>query len=134
MNLTKITLSSFAILTIISPLYALALPLVPCGGDGNPCTVACFYVMIDRIINFLLRDIAFPLAATALMAAGIMMVLGGSEKSISLGKDILKYAIIGLLLSFGAWVIVSGILGNLLQEGGTYWPWNKFPSGACGGV
>ena len=107
---------------------AYTLPLVPCGGStGKACTVACFYVMVDRIISFLLYAMAIPLSATALMVAGIMLVAGGSEKAITLGKEILKYTLIGLFIAFGAWLIVDMILGNLLQS--NYKSWQKFPAG-----
>ncbi|OHA15709.1 MAG: hypothetical protein A3A10_01935 [Candidatus Tagabacteria bacterium RIFCSPLOWO2_01_FULL_42_9] len=124
--------SGFLIAVVFAgfPLFVFALPLVPCGGSGqNPCTVSCFFVMVDRIINFILFAIAAPLSATALMAAGIMLVWGGSEKAIARGKDILKYTLIGLFLVFGAWLIIDLILGNLLNQG-YYGPWNRFPA-AC---
>lgn len=118
-----------AILTI--PLIASALPLVPCGGADQPdCSIDCFYIMIDNIINFLLYDIAAPLAATALMVAGIYLVAGGSEKAITTGKAIFKFTLIGLFIAFGAWLIVDLILGNLLDPTEIYYPWNEFP-GTC---
>jgi len=88
--------------------------------------------MIDKIISFLLVYMAVPLAATALMAAGIMFLLAGSEKAISRGREIFKYTLIGLFIAFGAWLIIDLILGNLLS--GTYLPWNRFPDGACQGI
>lgn len=120
------------VLLIIFPLVVFAvkwLPLVPCGGTDQPaCSVSCFYVMVDNIMNFLLFIIAIPLSATAFMAAGILMVLGGSEKHITLGKDILKFTLIGLLIAFSAWLIIDLILGNLLSQK-AYKSWNKFPEG-----
>ena len=114
------------------PLIAFAKGLVPCGGEGEPaCTVSCFFVLLDNIMNFLLFKISLPLAATAFMVAGIMLVLGGSEKVIARGKSILKFTVIGLLLAFGAWLIIDMVLGNLLKKGSIYWPWNKFPSSLC---
>lgn len=110
----------------ITPLVVLALPLVPCGGADKPCTVACFYVMIDRIIDFILWDIATPLAATALMVSGIMLVLGGSEKAIATGKEILKFTLYGLFFAFAAWLIIDMILRGLLNTD-FYKVWNKFP-------
>ncbi len=114
-----------AILTI--PLVAFALGLMPCKDN---CSVACFYIMIDNIISFLLYDIAMPLSATALMVAGIYLVAGGSEKAITTGKAILKFTLIGLFIAFGAWLIVDLILGNLLDPTEIYYPWNEFP-GTC---
>ncbi len=118
----------FIIAVMTAPLVALALPLVPCGGEGqSPCTVACFYVMIGRIIDFILWDIATPLAATALMVSGIMLVLGGSEKAIATGKEILKFTLYGLFFAFAAWLIIEMVLRGLLNES-FFKVWNKFPS------
>jgi len=118
-----ILLISFAL-----PFFAFAQGLVPCGGPNKPCSVACFYVLIDNIINFLLL-LAIPLAATAMMAAGIMFLLGGSEKTISRGREIFRYTLIGLFIAFAAWLIIDLIMGNLLEKNGTYWPWSRFPTG-----
>lgn len=106
---------------------------MPCGGQGQPsCTVGCFFVMIDNIFRFVLFSIATPLAATAFMAAGILLVLGGSESAITRGKSIFTYTFIGIVLVFGAWLIIDLILGNLLSPG--YLPWNEFPSSECQGA
>ncbi len=114
----------------VFPFITFAAGLVPCGGQGqSPCSVSCFYVLLDNIMNFLLYYISLPLAATAFMIAGIMLVLGGSEKAIKRGKSILTSTVIGLLIAFGAWLIIDMILGNLLSSG--YKPWNKFPSSQC---
>ncbi len=104
-------------------------PLVPCGGTGQPdCTLGCFYVIADRIINFLLFVVAIPLSATALMVAGILLLLGGSEKYVTQGKAILKFTLIGLFLAFASWLIVDLILGNLLSPS-YYKVWDSFPNG-----
>lgn len=124
-----IQITSFLIISFIAvaPLVALALPLVPCGGqDQKSCTVACFYVMVGRIINFILLDIAVPLAATALMVSGIMLVLGGSEKANTTGKEILKFTLYGLFFAFAAWLIIEMVLRGLLNES-FFKVWNKFP-------
>jgi len=120
-----------SVIAVMAPLIAFAAvgvtyPLVPCTDN---CSVACFYVMIDRIISFLLYAIAMPLSATALMVSGIYLVAGGSEKAITTGKAIFKFTLIGLFIAFGAWLIVDLILGNLLQD--NYKVWNEFPSGGC---
>jgi len=115
----------------VFPLIVFAAGLVPCGTSENPtpCSISCFYVLLDNIMRFLLYYISLPLAATAFMIAGIMLVLGGSEKAIARGKSILVSTVIGLLIAFGAWLIIDMILGNLLSPG--YKPWNKFPSPQC---
>ncbi len=115
----------------VFPLIVFAAGLVPCGGQGQkPCTISCFYVLLDNIMRFLLYDISLPLAATAFMVAGIMLVLGGSENAIKRGKAILTSTVIGLLIAFGAWLMIDMILRGLLKTD-FYAVWNKFPSGQC---
>ncbi len=128
--LTSILVS--ALFLASAPFFAIAAGLLPCGTSehpNTPCSVACFYVLISNIINFLLFYISLPLSATAFMVAGIYLVMGGSEKAITTGKEIFKATLIGIFIAFGAWVLIDFILGNLLQSG--YLPWNKFPNGDC---
>lgn len=131
MKFKQVIISSAAIFLFSIPLVICAAGLVPCGGKGEPeCTLPCFYVMIHNVITFILRNIAAPLAATALMVSGVMFLLGGSEKTVSRGKAILSGTLIGLFLAFGAWLIVDMILRGLLEEK-WYAVWNEFP-GRCG--
>lgn len=117
-----------AVSFLMVPLLVFSAGLVPCGGTDEPdCSLPCLYVMIHNVINFLLWDIAAPLAATALMVSGIMFLFGGSEKTISTGKTILSSALIGLFFAFGAWLIIDLILRGLLR--GSYLPWSEFPGG-----
>jgi hypothetical protein len=70
--------------------------------------------MEGGILNFmgLLIDFMAKLAGTvaffALVVGGIMMIIGGgNDELLNKSKAILKYSIIGLALSFGAYVIVT---------------------------
>lgn len=117
-------LSAQAGLLLITFNIANAAGIVPC--NGTDCTVCHLFLGIKNIVNFLSFKIAMPMAAIVLMYGGIMMLTsGGSETKVSKGKDALKYAVFGLLVTFGAWLIVDTILGNLISKG--YLPWNQFP-------
>ena len=128
MKLSKITIIILGLLTGFLPFFVQAAtggPLVPCSGLN--CSIACFFVMIEMIINFLLYYISIPLAVTGFMVAGIHLIFGSSEQAITRGKAIFKFTFVGLFLAFAAWLIIDLILGNLLAPG--YKPWNQFPGG-----
>jgi hypothetical protein len=108
--------------------------LVPCGTNTDcPCELCDFFVMAGKIVNFLLFTIVPPLAVLMVVIGGAFFILGsGYDPSmVSKGRAILKDVAIGLLLIYGAWVIINlffvaiGLaqtdLGNTISE------WFKFP-------
>ena len=121
----------FLSVLIVAPLFVSADGLVPCGGEGEKACDFCYFViLVDNVQEFLLIVLILPAGVIALIIAGIMLLTaGGNTAQIEKGKSIFKYAIIGILIAFAAWLIVDTILGNLLQD--KYLPWNKFPSGQC---
>lgn len=75
------------------------------------CTVQDVFVFINTLIRFLLFTIAAPLAVLSLVMAGIYMVVysdNPGKRSAAIGWiwDIL----IGFLIAFSAWALVSTIL------------------------
>ncbi len=94
-------------------------PLVPCGNPGEAaCTITDFFTMIARVYNFIVWDIATPLAILAFLAGGIiMMVSAGNPGLAGKGRQILTIATIGLVLVFCAWLIVNVILVTLTGHG-----------------
>ncbi len=101
----------FLVLFLI-PVMAGAQGLVPC--NGPDCTISSFFVLLVNIYHFIVWDLATPLAIIALMVGGIiMMVSAGNPSTFAKGREIVKWAIIGLVLVFCSWVIINGILGIL---------------------
>ncbi|MDP3762569.1 MAG: transglycosylase SLT domain-containing protein [bacterium] len=98
--------------------------LVQCGGAGQPlCTLCDLYSGTRRMINFLLFFLALPAATVAIIAAGILFLIsGGSESLRTQGKDTLKWAVIGLVIAFGGWVIINTALQTLGYKGN----WNDY--------
>lgn len=95
--------------------------LVPCGTEGCPCTFCDFFVMFDRIIDFLLVPCVynnyFPLvpAIGALMLAigGFMYIFaysgmgeGGAEQ-LNKAKKIFTSIVIGFIIVYSAWLLVG---------------------------
>lgn len=104
--------------------------LVPCGprslGFRHTCTVCDFFVLIDKIIDFISIDIVPPLALLLIIVGGIMMIVsGGSETQYKKGKTIITSAIVGLLIIWGSWIIIDVIMSGLTSFGSQgLTPWN----------
>lgn len=84
-------------------------------GQQKPSQIGAYIV---RLINFLSMVIG-SFAFVAIVIGGIMMVgSGGQEQPISRGKDIIKYAIMGLVVAFSAFFITS-FVQSIFYEYGT---------------
>ncbi len=95
--------------------------LVPCGGEGqNACTFCDFFVLIDNVIKFFLvpdQNInnnvpLVPVIAVLMIAiGGFMLILAhagvvGESDMLSRAKSLFKAVVIGLLVAYGAWIII----------------------------
>jgi hypothetical protein len=107
----------FCLLSIIFiPVFANA-AIVNCGNaaDGSDaCTICNFFETLVNIYNFLVTDIATPLAVIAIIIGAIfMMASAGNPNLMSKGKTILYSAIIGLVLVFGSYLIINFVLTTI---------------------
>lgn len=125
----------FVSIAILLLLAVVALPanaggLVPCGGPGEKlCELCDFFKLGKNIINFLLEDVALPVATVMFAAGGVMLAIsGGSPKRQELGKKILTSAVVGLIIVLASWLIINTVI-NLLaggeQPAGFPWPWHE---------
>lgn len=103
-----------------TPNLTQAAGLVPCGGKGEvPCQLCHFFVMFDNIIDFLLLPppagggIVLGIAALMIAIGGFMYIfayVGGVEKGpsmISQAKSLFTAVVIGLIIIYGAWSVLS---------------------------
>ena len=87
--------------------------LVPCGGPECPCTLCDFFRMIERIIDFVLFKIVPALAVLMIAIGGFMYIVAyvglaeGGPEMLSRAKSLFKSVIIGLLIAYGAWLIIN---------------------------
>ena len=126
------------------PFLSFAQGLVPCGTSTTKpsCNICDFWILIINVTNFLIWNIAIPLAGLMIVVGGIMIMIGSaSESRVAVGKKILTNAIIGVIIVFVAWLFVDTIIkvltGSLNFSGpsgqffGTLGPWNQIPPGIC---
>ena len=84
------------------------------GSNGErTCNFKDFMVLVDRIVTLLLY-IATILAVISFVYAGFKLLFsGGNEEAIKDAKHIFVSVLIGLVLAFGAWMIVRFVLVTL---------------------
>lgn len=124
--------------------YPAAAQIVPaeCRFDGgnNPaqtCTICHLSVLISNLIDFLITRIAFPLGTLLIVVGGLAIMLSGpSESWLSWGKNILKTAVLGLVIVLVAWVLVDTTI-KMLTGGVDHFevsqlgPWHQIDTSFC---
>ena len=115
----KIFLIIFLITLFSLPLVSLSAGLVPCGRtdsgataeERQPCTFCHLFVMIDRVLDFILFKIVPVLAALMIAIGGFMYIFAfGKPEMISQAKRLFTAIAIGLLIIYGAWVFINTFL------------------------
>ena len=95
--------------------------IVPC--DDN-CTIADFFKLIANVFNFIVLNIATPLAGLIIVIGGVLILLSGvNAKWYDTGKSMIKIAIIAILLIWGSVLIINTLFAALGYDG----VWNKNP-------
>jgi len=96
-------------------IYADLVPLVRCGGAGQPaCQICHLFDMLDRIVDFILLFIVFPIATLLLIVGGGMLIISsGDTNKINQGKSILVSTIIGLLIILSSWLIINTFMTTI---------------------
>lgn len=75
------------------------------GGSGS---------LVARVINFALFGFAVPIAVAFFIWGGIKMITsGGNEGRFKEGKDVITGVLWGLLIAFGAWIIINTVIAIL---------------------
>jgi hypothetical protein len=74
--------------------------------------------MLGNIYNFIVYDIASPLALLALTIGGVLILISaGNANLLGTGKKIVYAAIIGLALVWGSYLIINFILTSIGYTG-----------------
>ncbi len=137
--MSRFFILAIVIMFLVTPVFADA-ALVSCGRNPGPdvpyeetlsCRTCDFFVMIKRIIDFAVLQVIPPVAVLFVAIAGIAYYTSGlNEQWRTTGKNILTSVVIGLVIIYGAWMIVDSVLlsvssGFTKQPEGFPWPWNQ---------
>lgn len=113
--------------------------LVPCGGYvfdayGNAwrehkCQLCHLFVMLDAIIDFALFRVLPPIAALMLVFGGVIFfATAENPQTVEKAKKLLISVGLGLVVIYGAWVIITlfftsiGVMGlNIGIENPSHW-------------
>jgi hypothetical protein len=93
--------------------------LIPCGAAGQPpCDFDMLIVLINRVVDFLLFVIAFPVVAVVVAWAGVkLLISGGSSGAKEQAKSMMGHVVVGLIVALLAWGIIKLILTTLGYQG-----------------
>lgn len=89
-------------------------PAAPPGGKspttGLPgCGIPHFITLVQVVIGFL-QIIIIPLAGGFIAYGGfVILTAGGSEERVKQGKKIITAAVIGIVISLGAYIIITAL-------------------------
>ncbi|MCD6402518.1 hypothetical protein J7L36_01530 [bacterium] len=116
----KMLLATCLIITLFlftTPAYG---GLVPCGtiddpntpeDESQPCQLCHLFVMINRIVEFVLTNLVPPIAILMLVVGGtIWLTSGGNPEQVASGKKLITSVVIGLIIIFGSWIFLSTFL------------------------
>ena len=99
--------------------------IIPC--EGNECGVCDIFKLISNVIKFAAFTIAAPLAGIIMAYGGFKLITaGGNESERSKGTNAIWAAVWGILITFGAYVIVNAIIGGLAGNSFSE-SWYQFP-------
>jgi len=88
---------------------------VTCTGQ---CTLCNFFQMLVNIYSFIVVQLATPLAIVAFVVGAIFTMISGGDPSLfNRGKEIIKWAAIGLILAFASFIIIRFILETIGYTG-----------------
>ena len=122
-------------LVVFIMLFAVALPAdaqipqiwegVDCNEQGKgPCTVCDGLKVTANVVDFL---VGFAIGLSALMVAYgaiLIMVSGANEGMYSKGKKTITWALIGVAVALGGWILVNTVI-NILAPNTDFLPWSE---------
>ncbi len=125
-NLVKRTGATLLVFCIIAaPLLVFADGLVPCGGvisatgkQEPACTYKDFVILINNVIDFLIKDIALPISALLFAWAGFLyLTAAGDEGQVKKAHGVFQNVFFGLILALAGWLIINLIVNVLTGKG-----------------
>ncbi|MEK7567472.1 MAG: pilin [Patescibacteria group bacterium] len=116
----RLGFSLFLLLILVTPFFASAQSLVPCGLTDklpNQCEFCDLIELIQRVINFIIVKLAAPVATLLIAFAGIKLIVkADNETSRTEAKQLLKDILVGFLWILLAWSVILAVLNVLVKN------------------
>ena len=118
-NVGKILGIIFLIGFVLLPFVSFAEGFVPCGGRGADgeiirCELCHIFEMIDTILDFIILKLTPVVAVLMLVIGGIMFLFAGANpNTLETAKKIITTTVIGLVIIFTAWIVISTFLNYI---------------------
>ncbi len=110
----KKNIAAAATLILLGVAQTAAAQLYTCTGQNDACTICDFFAMVVKVIGITLKFIVPSAIILAVIAAGVMMMLKQEDPDVWPGpKKIKLTAIIGGLVAYGGWLLVSVSLAGM---------------------
>ncbi|MDP2669326.1 MAG: hypothetical protein Q8P07_05900 [bacterium] len=112
--LKMIFLYSLSLIIIAGAFHANAAGLVPC--VNAPCTPCDIWPLAKNIVWFVLFQLAIPVLTVALLTGGVMILVSAGNQSLrEKGKATIWNGVIGILIAFTAYLVISTIITTLAE-------------------
>jgi hypothetical protein len=108
---------------VLSYARTAAAQLYTCTGQNNACTICDFFAMMVNVIGITLKFVVPSAIILAVIAAGVMMMLKQEDPDVwARAKKIMLTAIVGGLVVYGGWLLVSvSLAGMNFTNKDTWW-------------
>jgi len=112
-----------AIFFLLAGVQTAAAQLYTCTGQNDACTLCDFFAMMVKVIGITLKFVVPSAIILAVIAAGVMMMLKQEDPDVwARAKKIMLTAIIGGLVVYGGWLLVSvSLAGMNFANKDTWW-------------
>ena len=113
----------FVVLLVFSPFFTTQAGshdtgLVPCGSEGqDPCNFCHLLELGQNVIDFVVKTLIIPLGALFIAIGGFfIMFSAGSPDKAKRGRDVIKAAILGVVIALFAWMILDITIRTLANS------------------
>ena len=107
---------------VLSYARTAAAQLYTCTGQNDACTLCDFFAMMVKVIGITLKFVVPSAIILAVIAAGVMMMLKQEDPDVwARAKKIMLTAIIGGLVAYGGWLLVSVSLAGMNSSNKDTW-------------
>ena len=111
-----------AIFFLLAGVQTAAAQLYTCTGQNDACTLCDFFAMMVKVIGITLKFVVPSAIILAVIAAGVMMMLKQEDPDVwARAKKIMLTAIIGGLVVYGGWLLVSVSLAGMNSSNKDTW-------------